>query len=104
MGLSSILRGIVHLDHAGYGMIIILFLYDFKSLMFHAEGCVAANLQNHAAASYGDTIPRLRLGVYASLRRNPYMPWTESDTMDFPGLRHRLAQWLESPCDKIWKL
>ena len=36
--------------------------------------------------------PAVRFGVYGSLRRNPYLPWTGGDVMSLPGLRGRRAQ------------
>jgi hypothetical protein len=43
--------------------------------------------------------PSVRVALYGSLRRNPFLPWTGLDPMSLPGLRGRGAQlfglWLD---------
>lgn len=36
--------------------------------------------------------PSVRVGLYGSLRRNPFLPWTGLDLFSLPGLRGRQAQ------------
>lgn len=45
--------------------------------------------------------PAVRLGVYGSSRRNPFIPWTGGDMMDIPGLRGRRAQFLDFQRDTL---
>jgi hypothetical protein len=44
--------------------------------------------------------PSVRVALYGSLRRNPFLPWTGLDVMSLPGLRGRSAQifglWLDA--------
>lgn len=44
--------------------------------------------------------PSLRVALYGSLRRNPFLPWAGLDLMSLPGLRGRRAQlfglWLDA--------
>ncbi len=37
------------------------------------------------------TRPSVRLGIYGSLRRNPFLPWTGGDPLAIPALRNRKA-------------
>ncbi|MEM5581866.1 phytanoyl-CoA dioxygenase family protein [Roseibium sp. AS2] len=36
--------------------------------------------------------PSVRIGLYGSLRRNPFVPWTGPDLFSLPGLKGRQAQ------------
>ncbi|WP_242390341.1 phytanoyl-CoA dioxygenase family protein [Polymorphum gilvum] len=38
------------------------------------------------------TRPTIRLGIYGSLRRNPFLPWPGLDPFSLPGLRWRQAE------------
>ncbi len=38
------------------------------------------------------TKPTVRLGIYGSLRRNPFLPWAGLDPFSLPGLRWRQAE------------
>lgn len=44
----------------------------------------------HARAASGR--PSVRVGLYGSLRRNPFLPWTGGDLFSLPGLKGRQAQ------------
>jgi phytanoyl-CoA dioxygenase PhyH len=35
--------------------------------------------------------PSIRVGIYGSLRRNPFLPWTGMDVFNLPGLRGKQA-------------
>jgi hypothetical protein len=49
--------------------------------------------------------PSVRVALYGSLRRNPFLPWTGLDPMSLPGLRGRSAQlfgaWLDLEA-RLW--
>lgn len=44
----------------------------------------------HARASSGR--PSVRVGIYGSLRKNPFLPWTGFDPFNLPGLRGTQAR------------
>jgi hypothetical protein len=44
----------------------------------------------HARAT--STQPSVRVGLYGSLRRNPFLPWTGLDLFNLPGLKGRQAR------------
>lgn len=48
--------------------------------------------------------PAVRLAVYGSLRRNPFIPWSGGDLLDLPGLRGRRAQLLDLRRDLVSRL
>jgi len=48
--------------------------------------------------------PSVRLGIYGSSRRNPFLPWTGGDLLDVPGLRNRRAQLLDFQRDILSKM
>ncbi len=83
----------------------------------HAAGSFRATADDIAAMGYGPPVsfavpantlvvadthgfhargpslrPSVRVALYGSLRRNPFLPWTGLDLMSLPGLRGRGAQ------------
>lgn len=43
--------------------------------------------------------PSVRVGIYGSLRRNPFLPWTGLDPFSLPGLKGRQARWFVAAKD-----
>jgi hypothetical protein len=48
--------------------------------------------------------PSVRVGIYGSLRRNPFQPWTGLDIFNLPGLRGRQARFFVAGKDLDTKL
>lgn len=64
---------------------------EIRSFPVPANTLVVAD--THGFHARGPSLaPSVRLGVYGSLRRNPFLPWTGFDPLLLPGLRGRQAQ------------
>ncbi len=48
--------------------------------------------------------PSVRVGIYGSLRRNPFLPWAGLDLFDLPGLRGRQARFYMAQKDLQFRL
>ncbi|KZM48507.1 phytanoyl-CoA dioxygenase family protein [Labrenzia sp. OB1] len=48
--------------------------------------------------------PSVRVGIYGSLRRNPFLPWTGMDLFNLPGLRGRQSSLFVAQKDLVTRL